>query len=131
MTGPAGGQLIRGRRKRSSGPRGRGACLEAIHDLLRRRHLDGRFQMVMTVSPAPLSATFTDQDIVVANAESKAVLRAAAAFTAGREDVHYFPSYEMAAYSSPALAWRPDRVHVTGKLTRHIVKTFMRAYYAH
>ena len=106
------------------------ACLEEIHALLRRHHQDGAFQLVVTVSPVPMSSTFTSQDIVVANAESKAVLRAAAgAFTARRADTHYFPSYEMVTYSAPELAWRPDRVHVNGKLTRHIVKSFMRSYY--
>jgi hypothetical protein len=106
------------------------ACLEAIHDLLRRRHQTGDFQLVVTVSPVPMASTFTTRDVVVANAESKAVLRAAAgAFTAGRKGVHYFPSYEMVTMTDPALAWRPDRLHVNGKITRGIVKTFMKAYY--
>jgi hypothetical protein len=105
-------------------------CLETIHDLLKRRHQDGDFQLVVTVSPVPMSATFTAQDIVVANAESKAVLRAAAgAFAADRQGVHYFPSYEMVTMTDPAEAWRPDRLHVNGKITRAIVKAFMAAYY--
>ena len=105
-------------------------CLEQMHDLLRRRHETGAFQLVVTVSPVPMAATFTRQDVVIANAESKAVLRAAAAkFTAGREGVHYFPSYEMVTYCAPDHAWRPDRLHVNGKVTRGIVKSFMRAYY--
>jgi hypothetical protein len=105
-------------------------CLEAIHDLLKRWHQDGDFQLVVTVSPVPMSATFTAQDIVIANTESKAVLRAAAgAFAAGRQGVHYFPSYEMVTMTDPAQAWRPDRLHVNGKITRAIVKAFMGAYY--
>ncbi len=106
------------------------ACLDGIDALLKRRHQDGQFQLVVTVSPVPMSSTFTDRDIVVANAESKAVLRAAAAaFTSRRSGAHYFPSYEMVTYSAPDQAWRPDRLHVNSRLTRHIMKTFMQTYY--
>jgi hypothetical protein len=105
-------------------------CLEGIHDLLTRRHATGDFRMVVTVSPVPMAATFTPKDIVVANAESKAVLRAAAgAFTGRHENVDYFPSYEMVTLSAPELAWRPDRLHVNGRMVRRVVRSFMKAYY--
>ena len=84
----------------------------------------------MTVSPVPLSATFTDRDIVVANMASKATLRAAAeAFVARTDHAHYFPSYEMVLYSDTERAWRPDRMHVRGAMISHILSAFIRAYY--
>lgn len=106
------------------------ACLEEIRSLLHRHHIDGGFEIVITVSPVPMSATFTDKDILIANADSKSTLRAAAAIFAERhERVHYFPSYEMTAYSAPDLAWRPDRLHVGREMVRRIVAAFMDTYY--
>jgi len=105
------------------------ACLEEIRSLI-ARHRDTPFQLVVTVSPVPLSKTFTAEDLVVANMNSKSTLRSAAAeFCRRHEDVHYFPSYEMVLYSEHRLAWRPDRTHVEPAMVRHIVSTFTDAYY--
>lgn len=57
----------------------------------------GDKQVVLTVSPVPLGRTWTGQDVVVANATSKATLRAAAAaIVAAHDHVHYWPSWEIA-----------------------------------
>lgn len=103
--------------------------LEAMHSLL-RIHGRADVQLVVTVSPVPLQTTFTDQDIVEANTESKAVLRAAAAaFVRRHANVHYFPSYEMVTYSQQKRAWKPDRAHVRGQMVRDVVSRFMALYY--
>jgi len=103
--------------------------LEDIRRLLRDRGLAGA-QMVVTVSPVPLQSTFTTRDIVIANAESKATLLAAAqTFVRRHDDVHYFPSYEMATFSHPDMAWMPDRAHVRPGMARRIVSRFMSLYY--
>lgn len=105
-------------------------CLRDIDAVLRSHHRTGRYNIVVTVSPVPLSATFTDKDIVVANMDSKSTLRvAAAAFVAETDHAHYFPSYEMVTYSDVGLAWRPDRIHVNPRMVSHIVSTFTNAYY--
>ena len=105
------------------------ACLEGIRNLL-ERHRSTPFQLVVTVSPVPLSKTFTAEDLIVANMTSKSTLRAAAAdFCRRMPNASYFPSYEMVTYSDPRLAWRPDRTHVEPVMVRHIVNTFTRAYY--
>ncbi len=105
-------------------------CLEEIHALLTRHHKTGDFQLVLTVSPVPMYTTFTDQDIVVANMDSKATLRTAAAAFVGRHaNVHYFPSYEQVLYSSVKAAWRPDRLHVNKGMVDQIVAQFVTAYY--
>ncbi|MBT1444384.1 GSCFA domain-containing protein [Shewanella sp. JM162201] len=53
-------------------------------------------RFVLTVSPVPLTATATDAHVLVANSYSKSVLRAVAgAFCQEREDVSYFPSFEL------------------------------------
>jgi hypothetical protein len=42
------------------------------------------------------------------NMDSKSTLRAAAAhFSGGHADVHYFPSYEMVVYTDPSLPGGP------------------------
>lgn len=104
-------------------------ALEDIWALLKRVCTSG-VQLVVTVSPVPLDTTFTDQDIVVANAASKATLRAAAgAFCDGRDGVSYFPSYELVTLSKPKRTWREDRIHVHPALVAHIVERFAKAYY--
>lgn len=53
--------------------------------------------VILTVSPVPLTRTFTSNDIVVANTESKSILRAVAARVAKENrNVTYWPSYEIA-----------------------------------
>jgi hypothetical protein len=55
-----------------------------------------RLRMVLTVSPVPLTATATGRHALVATTHSKSVLRAAAGQLADeRDDVDYFPSYEI------------------------------------
>jgi hypothetical protein len=104
-------------------------ALEDIRALLRRVCRPG-VHLVVTVSPVPLDTTFTEQDIVVANAASKATLRAAAAtFCDGRRDVSYFPSYELVTMSKPKRSWRADRIHVHPALVAHVVERFVAAYY--
>ncbi|MEI9963898.1 MAG: GSCFA domain-containing protein [Caulobacteraceae bacterium] len=105
-------------------------CLEEIMALLKRVHATGEFELVVTVSPVPLGKTFRPMDVVVANAESKAVLRtAASAFVAGHANAHYFPSYEIVTYTAPDQAWLADRAHVRPELVRHIVSTFLADVY--
>jgi len=102
--------------------------LEAIHQLL-TAHGDRGLKIVVTVSPVPLMATFTDRDVVVANTYSKSLLRTAAEeWAAAHENVHYFPSYEIALNSDRGRVWTEDGRHVEGKATQHIMRLFTGAY---
>lgn len=106
------------------------AALEEIHELLSQYgHPD--VEIVVTVSPVPLGATFTGEDIVLANNLSKSTLRTAAGWWASEHDnVHYFPSYEMVMYSEPDKAWFLDGRHVRPKLVQHIMETFVSTHVA-
>jgi hypothetical protein len=105
-------------------------CLEEIYTLLHDKHETGNFRLIITVSPVPLLSTFTTEDVVIANATSKAILRASAAeFVSRHKDTDYFPSYEMVSYSARELAWRPDQIHVNSDMVSHIVSTFCKTYY--
>jgi GSCFA family len=101
-----------------------------IYDLLRRfGHPD--FHLVLTVSPVPLSATFTADDVFVANMRSKCTLRAAAdAFARRFANVDYFPSFEIAQGTRMEHACLADGRHPTPALGQRIVELFQQAYYA-
>ena len=102
--------------------------LEEVYKLLSTHgHPDVR--IVVTVSPVPLEATFTGQDVVLANTVSKAVLRAAVgAWTPRHENVHYFPSYEIVMNSDKAAVWEKDGRHVRPLFVRRIMDLFVRTH---
>jgi hypothetical protein len=104
------------------------ANLEAIHALLvRYAHPDVR--IVVTVSPVPLTATFSTMDVVTANTYSKSLLRTVAQeWAAAHENVDYFPSYEIVQNSDRASVWQPDLTHVTKAGLRHIMDLFLQSY---
>lgn len=83
-------------------------------------------QLILTVSPVPLSATFraNDYHVITANAHSKATLRVAAEiFCNKNENVHYFPSYETVMYSTKN-AWQEDKRHVSKESVANVMKVF-------
>ena len=70
-------------------------------------------RLLLTVSPVPLTATYTDRDVLVANGLSKAVLRTAAdEIIAENDHIDYFPSYESITLSARDAAWEEDQRHV-------------------
>jgi hypothetical protein len=88
-------------------------------------------EIVVTVSPVPVGATFTGQDVVLANTFSKSVLRAAAGeWTLHHENVHYFPSYEIVMNSDRSVVWEKDGRHVRPPFVRQIMDLFIRTHLA-
>jgi hypothetical protein len=102
--------------------------LERIHALLNQfGHQD--VQIVVTVSPVPLVATFSGEDVVIANTYSKSLLRTVAQeWAAAHKNVHYFPSYEIVLNSDRNLTWAEDMRHVKGNVVQHIMRLFVRNY---
>jgi len=107
---------------------------QALADLLQSidlvREHNPAAKIVVTVSPVPLTQTFTGRDVRIANGYSKAVLRAACdAAAAARDRVDYFPSFESVTLSAPGLVWDSDRVHVRqafiGKIVRHFAELYI------
>jgi hypothetical protein len=104
--------------------------LERIHGLLSQfGHQE--VQIVVTVSPVPLQATFSGEDVVIANTHSKSLLRAVAQeWATSHENVHYFPSYEIVQNSDRNLTWEEDMRHVKGEVVRHIMSLFLHNYFS-
>ena len=99
----------------------------ALH--LIQQHGTPGINVVLTVSPVPLSATYRDVDVMIANTYSKAVLRvvaeqAAAAFGF----VDYFPSFESITLSERDHAWLEDNVHVAPRAVEVNVGRMVAAY---
>lgn len=74
------------------------------------RRVNPDLKFLFTVSPVPLTATATDNHVLVASMYSKSVLRAVCgALVEGFEGVDYFPSYEIVAgHPSKARHYLPD-----------------------
>lgn len=63
------------------------------------RQVNPELKLILTVSPVPLVATYTADNVLVASSYSKAVLRAAAGEVEARHaHVAYFPSYEIISH---------------------------------
>jgi hypothetical protein len=86
-------------------------------------------RVILTVSPVPLSGTFTGKDVLVANMYSKSVLRTVAEAICKRFDfVDYFPSYESVMLSPRSTTWEEDGVHVTDAAVAENVQRMVQTY---
>lgn len=105
---------------------------EALRRLVQQiRTLRPDCNILMTVSPVPLNATFVDRDVLISNTYSKACLRAATEEIYWTHPyVDYFPSFEMVTLSDPELVWETDRRHVRRDFVTRITAEFIRRYVA-
>jgi len=95
--------------------------LEQTVHLIRKRRPDAH--IIFTVSPVPLGATFTNQDVFVANMESKSILRTAATHVCRScEQVSYFPAFDLCAAIGDV--YTPDGRHVRPEIVKAIVTLF-------
>ena len=100
--------------------------LESI-SIIRGLHPDA--PIVLTVSPIAISKTRTDVGCVVANNESKSILRAVAGqIVRDVPNVYYFPSFEIFNYSEAA-RWMDGR-HVIQPVLDLITSSFITAFKA-
>jgi len=83
-------------------------------------------RLLMTVSPVPLMATATDENVVVATTHSKSVLRAAAGSIArSHEWADYFPSFEIiSSHVMRGQFYSPDMRNVSPVGVDHVMRQF-------
>jgi len=102
-------------------------CIEALEPALSILD-DLKIKTVITVSPIPLLATFTNSDCVVANEFSKSTLRAVAGYFTNKYNyVDYFPAYEMVRHLGTH-AYREDNIHVSLELVKIITDFMINSY---
>lgn len=103
--------------------RAREALAESIA-MMRRSNPNLKF--ILTVSPVPLTATYSGKNVLVATMQSKSVLRAVAGQLADRAQyIDYFPSYEI--INSPVYKgafFEPNMRSVTAHGVGFVMDTF-------
>jgi len=87
-------------------------------------------RIILTISPVPLTATASDEHVLVATTYSKAVLRAVAGqLCRDLADVDYFPSFEI--ITNPAargIFYEPNLRTVTDFGVQTVMRAFMSAH---
>ncbi len=82
-------------------------------------------KVILTTSPVPLAMTFREVDHVIANTESKSILRAVCGQIEREYDnVIYYPSYELAIHTDRPTVFKPDGRHVKSKFISFIMSHF-------
>lgn len=105
------------------------AC-EAMLDLF-KQVCPADYRLILTVSPVPLTSTFTTKDVAVANSYSKSVLRAVAEELLYRHPhIDYFPSYESFMLTNRTRAFVADQVHANQEVVAFNVNRMVDTYIA-
>lgn len=105
--------------------------MEDMHEFIDGfQKLQPEGSLLLTVSPVPLVATATTDQVVVATTYSKSVLRAVAgALAAEYECVDYFPSYEIVAASPMGSRFfEPDMREISSHGVDHVMREFFRIH---
>jgi hypothetical protein len=92
------------------------------------RSVNPTVRMLLTVSPVPLTATASNDHVLVATTQSKSTLRAIAGdFAAAYEDINYFPSYELiATHPVRGMFFNPDLRNVNDAGVDYVMTHFFR-----
>lgn len=87
-------------------------------------------RILLTVSPVPLTATYTDEHVLVATTYSKSILRAVAGAAAAKHDnVFYFPAYEIITGNFSRGRYFDNNLRtITPEGVAHVMRVFARAY---
>jgi hypothetical protein len=89
-------------------------------------------KVILTVSPVPLVATYTDQNVLVASSYSKSVLRAACGELQRQyTHVQYFPSFEIVGHvASFGQYLATDLREVAERGVSHVMRSFFATFFA-
>lgn len=100
--------------------------VQHLDQFIRRvRGVNPRLRIVLTVSPVPLIATFSDQHVLPATVYSKSVLRVACEeIRALHPDIDYFASYEIVQNGGGEWAYLEDRRSVSPEAVAQVIECF-------
>ena len=110
-------------------------CAEVVSDLealiTQLKAVNQNVKVILTVSPVPLVATYTNNNVLVASTYSKSVLRAAVGEVEAKYDhVAYFPSYEIISHpASFGQYLASDLREVTERGVSHVMECFLSSFY--
>lgn len=105
-------------------------CLtEARYVLNKLFEVNADANVIVTVSPVSLGATFSSDPLIVRNSYSKSVLRAMVEHLRHEfPRIDYYPSYERIIYADRRSAFDEDEVHVTAGIVNHTMVSMLEAY---
>jgi hypothetical protein len=108
------------------------AVQTALEDIIEAigMQTQNRAKIILTVSPVPMSGTYTPMDVICANTYSKSTLLTSARQVANKFDhVDYFPSYEYVTLSKAKDIWKDDGTHVNDAIVSKIITKFVELYF--
>jgi hypothetical protein len=86
-------------------------------------------QVILTVSPIPLAATYTQRHVVEATTYSKSVLRVVAEEARIRnKNVHYFSSYEVVTGARRSDYLEKDQRNASPEAVSHVMRAFFSVF---
>lgn len=90
------------------------------------RSIKPNLKFLLTVSPVPLMATATDENVIVATSYSKSVLRAVAGQLSSEDSgIDYFPSYEIiSSHVMKGQFYEEDNRSVAAAGVDHVMRQF-------
>lgn len=90
------------------------------------RRVNPKLNVLLTVSPVPLTATASGEHVLTATSHSKSVLRAVAGEVAADFDhVDYFPSYEIITHPAyRGMFYAPNQRSVVPQGVNHVMESF-------
>ena len=96
----------------------------------RMHQINSEMKFILTVSPVPLMATATQQQVLVATIYSKSVLRAVAGYLSEKLPfVDYFPSFEIiSSHVMRGQFYNPDMRTVSHYGVEHVMNQFFTAH---
>ncbi len=106
-------------------------CLADLNGFVDRlREVNPAARILLTVSPVPLTATYTDDHVAVATCRSKSILRAVCdRAESRRENVFYFPSYEIiSGHYTKGVYYGENLRSVTADGVADVMRAFERSY---
>jgi GSCFA family len=107
--------------------------LADLRNFISRLHsINTEVRVILTVSPVPLTATYTSEHVLVATAHSKAILRAVCSeVTAEFDGVYYFPSYEIISGNFNQGGYYHENLRtVTQAGVDHVMTLFRQTYFS-
>ena len=98
--------------------------MEEVIELL--RNLNPKLNIILTVSPVPLIATFQKKHVLIATMEAKSNLRSLAGYCSNNFDfIDYFPSFEMiSSFPYRGAFFEPDLRTVSKVGVEYVMKIF-------